>query len=129
MIRRPGALRKAFGDAAESQHGSASVTEECGQVFRNRRGLLNRGEVAAAGKDCPPLDVVYALQIWPRRLPLWNGLMREDAERRRCAYVDAVDRMPAIVPIIAHRRGDGLRDPVEGERGAEEVVIWGDVAP
>src|SRR4029077_18246483 len=98
------------------------VTEERGQVLCDRRRFLNWGEVPAAGKDCPALDVVHALQIRARRLALENGLVREDTERRGRTDVRGVDRVPAIVPIVAHRRGDGLRHPVQGERGAEEIV-------
>jgi hypothetical protein len=37
--------------------------EESGQVSCDRRRFLRRGEVPAARKDCPTLDVVHALQI------------------------------------------------------------------
>jgi hypothetical protein len=37
---------------------SVQAAEEGGQVPRDRRWFLNRGEVSAARKDCPALDVV-----------------------------------------------------------------------
>ena len=60
---------------------------------------------------------------------LGNGLVRENTKRRGRADVGGIDRVPAIVPIVAHRRGDALRDPVQSERGAEEVVGRRNVAP
>ena len=48
--------------------------------------------------------------------------MRENTKRRGRADVGGIDRVPAIVPIVAHRRGDALRDPVQGKRRVEEVV-------
>jgi hypothetical protein len=37
---------------------SASAPEEGGQIRCDRRWILSRGEVPAARKDCPALDVV-----------------------------------------------------------------------
>src|SRR5580704_9905361 len=107
----------------------AQVTEERGQVSCDRRRFLHWSEVPATGKDCPTLDVVQALQIRARWLAFGNGLVSEDTERRGGTDERGVDRVPEIVPIVAHRRGDGLRDPVQGERSAEEVVGRRDVAP
>jgi hypothetical protein len=55
--------------------------------------------------------------------------VRENTKRRGRADVRGIDRVPAIVPIVAHRRGDALRDPAQGERGAEEVLGRRNVAP
>src|SRR4029079_7127505 len=85
------------------------------------RRFLNRSKMAAAWKDCPSLDVIDALQIRARWLTLGNSLVGEDTKGRRRADVGAIDRIPAIVPIVTHRRGDGLRGPVQGERRAETV--------
>src|SRR6266852_8686653 len=103
--------------------------EEGGQVPCDRRWFLSRGEVPAARKDCPALNVVYALQIRARQFALGNLLVRENTKRRGRADVGGIDRVPAIVKIVAHRRSDALRDPVQGERGAEEVVGRRNVAP
>jgi hypothetical protein len=92
--------------------------EERDKVPRNHRRFFSRGEVPAAWKDCPTLDVVHAFQIRLRRLAFGNGLVREDTKRRRRADVGGIDRMPAIIPIVTHRRGDRLRNPVQGERNA-----------
>src|SRR5215469_17122685 len=108
---------------------SSSIMEESREIGCNRLWLLSRGEVPAARKDYPALDAVHALQIRARRLALGNGLVRKDTKCRGSCDVGGLDRVPAIVPIIAHRRRDGLRDPVQGERGAEEVVGRRDVAP
>ena len=76
--------------------------EEGGQIPRDRRWFLNRGEVPAVRKDRPALDVVHALQIRTRRLALGNGLVRKDTKRCRRADAGGIDRVPAIVPIVAH---------------------------
>lgn len=96
--------------------------EASGQVPRDRRWLLNRGEVTAVRKDRPALNVVHALQICARRLALRDGLVRENTKGRGRADISGLDRVPAIVPIVAHRRGDGLCHPVQREGGAEEIV-------
>jgi hypothetical protein len=61
---------------------SAQILEESCQVSGDRRWFFSRGEVSAARRDCPALDVVQALQIRARRLALGNGLVRENAEGR-----------------------------------------------
>jgi hypothetical protein len=88
---------------------SAKVMEESGQVPCARHWFLNLGEVAAARKDCPALDVVHALQIRARRLALRNSLVREDTKCRWRTDVGAIYREPAIVPVVTRRRRDGLR--------------------
>ena len=90
----------------------AQVTEESGQVLCDCCRFLSRSKMPAARKDCPSLDVVHALQIRARWLTLGNGLVREDTKCRGRADVGAIDRIPTIVPIVTHRRGDGLGDPV-----------------
>src|SRR5215472_6981207 len=117
------------GHSSEGSMSRAQITEESGQVRSGRRRFLNWGKVPAARKHCPALDVVHALHIRARRLALGNGLVREDCERRGRTDVRGIDRVPAIVPIVAHRRGDGLRDPVQSERSAKEIVGRRDAAP
>src|SRR5207302_5693804 len=62
-------------------------------------------------------------------LTLRNSLVREYTKCCRCVDVGGLDRVPAIVPIVAHRRGDRLRDPVQCESGTKEVIRRGDIAP
>src|SRR5579862_4637336 len=90
---------------------STPTAKKSYQIFRNSRWLLRRSEMTAAWEHGPALNVVDALQVRTRRLALGNGLAREDAERCGCLDVAALDRMPAIIPVISHRRGDSLRDP------------------
>src|SRR6202162_1371399 len=67
--------------------------------------------------------------IRARQFALGNGLVRENTKRRGRADVAGIDRVPAIVPIVSHGRRDALRDPVQGESRAEEVVGRRNVAP
>src|SRR5258708_2848305 len=103
--------------------------EKSGEVVCYHRRGLNWGKVAAARKDRPAPDVVYAFQIRARRLAFGNRFVREDTERRGSVDVGGVERVPVIIPIVAHRCGDGLRDPVEREGGAEEIIGGRDLAP
>src|SRR5438105_2913149 len=91
---------------------------------------------SSAGAKCPPRGKTVQRWMLYRRSkyergssPLGNGLVRENTKRRGRTDVGGINRVPAIVPIVAHRRGDALRDPVQGERGAEEVVGRRNVAP
>src|SRR6516164_4082503 len=108
--RLPNKERPSDGPSAQA---SAKVAKEGGQVACHQRGCLNWGKVPAARKDRPALDVVYAFQVRARRLAFGNLFVGKDTERRRCVDVCRVDRAPAIIPIVAHRAGDGLRGPVE----------------
>src|SRR5947208_2073074 len=103
--------------------------EESSHVLRDRRWLLSWGEVPAARKNCPALDVVHALHIRAWWLTLRNSLVREYTKCCRCVDVGGLDWVPATVPIVAHRRGDRLRHPVQGESGTKEVIRRRDVAP
>jgi len=95
---------------------SAQVPKESGQIPSDRRWFLNRGEVSAAGKDCPALDVVHALDIRAWWLALGNGLVRKDAKRRGRADVSGGDRVPAIVPIERNQSNCVLLNFVQGCR-------------
>src|SRR6516225_8692718 len=96
---------------------TTEVTEESGQVVCYELRRLNWGKVPTARKNRPALDVVYAFQIRARRLPFGDCFVGEDTERRGRVDISGVDRVAAIIPIIAHRGGDGLRGPVEREGG------------
>src|SRR5690348_7381529 len=107
----------------------ARVTEESGQVPGYCCRLLSRREVSAPRKNCPTLDVVDPFQIRARWLTLGNSLVRENAKCCGRSNVGSIYWVPAIVPIVTHRRCYGLRHPIESERGAEKVLGRCGVAP
>src|SRR5262249_42908315 len=85
---------------------SASLMKESRQILRNIHRPLSRGEVPAARKHGPALDVVNAFQIRAWWFTLGNLLISKNTKCRGRIDVAAVDRVPAIVPVVAHGRRD-----------------------
>ena len=103
--------------------------EEGRHVARYRRWLLGWSEVPAAWIDGPALNVVHALQMCAGWLALGNGLVCEDSKRCRRSDVAPLDGVPAIVPVVSHRRGYGLCSPIQSECGAEKLFGRRHIAP
>src|SRR5215472_8203091 len=112
------ALKKTICSADARTRVSVQIMrEKSSQILCHGSWLLGGGEMPAMRKHIPPPNVVYALQIRARRLPFGNGLVREHTECRRCVDIGSINRVPPVVPIISHRRCDGLGDPVQRKRG------------
>src|SRR6516165_5181486 len=93
--------------------------EERSDVASGEFGFLGGGEVPAAGHHGPAADVVEAFGPLSRWLALGDEHVRE--YRHRGGHVDHVAgteawlTLPAaVVVVVAYRRGDRPRDPVQG---------------
>src|ERR1700755_3496008 len=90
-------------------------------LLTESNGRLAEGESSDGCCPCVPgTSPAARLRGWPR------------ARRRRMPWgvtTYAGCTVSAVIPIVAHRRGDGLRSPIQRERGAEGGVRRRDVAP
>jgi hypothetical protein len=90
----------------------ARFCRECGAKY----AIVSK--VPAARHRGPPTNVVKPLHPLPRRASLRYIVVVEVGKSHRRLHTSAglnIRPMPAVVEVIAHRRGDCLGDPVERE--------------
>ena len=68
QVRYQAALRPDSLDSSAPRYSSASFAEECADILRKKRRLLQAGEMAAVGHFCVAHQVVHALQHAAGRL-------------------------------------------------------------